>query len=97
MRKRGRVDANQSSVVAMLRKIPGVSVQILSNIGNGCPDLVIGFRGSNYLIELKDGDKVDSQKKLTVDELSFFEKWTGQVNKCENIQEILAVIGCSIK
>jgi hypothetical protein len=89
-----RVDSNQSDVVKQLRKLH-VSVQHLHTVGDGCPDLLLGFRGKNFLIELKDGKKVPSERKLTADEEKFFLRWSGQVNKCESLEDILKVIGLS--
>lgn len=91
MRNRARLDANQNKIVEQLRSI-GVTVQSLASIGKGCPDLLLGFKGKNYLVELKDGEKTESKKRLTPDEKQWIEKWRGQVNKCENIDEILKLI-----
>jgi len=87
-----RIDSNQNLIVKQLR-IMGVSVYVSSMLGKGFPDLVLGIRGVNYLIELKDGSKVKSAKKLTKDEQVFFDTWKGGVYKCENLDEILNVIG----
>lgn len=87
-----RVDNNQKKIVEHLRRL-GISVQHLHTIGQGCPDLLLGFRNQNYLIELKDGKKKPSAKKLTPDEQEFFDGWRGQVTKCENLEQILKVIG----
>jgi hypothetical protein len=65
----------------------------LHTIGKGCPDLLLGVRGRNFLIELKDESKPGSKKKLTPDEEDFFNEWRGQVSKCETLEEILKVIG----
>lgn len=86
-----RVDDNQNTIVKHLRRL-GISVQHLHTIGQGCPDLLLGFRGKNYLVELKDEKKVKSKKKLTDDEEKFFNEWKGQVNKCETLEEIIKVI-----
>lgn len=88
-----RIDANQNLIVKQLRKI-GASVAITSMMGKGFPDLVIGFRGKNFLIELKDGAKSKSRKELTDDERRFFITWKGQIEICENLDEILKVIEC---
>lgn len=87
-----RVDANQAKIVEQLRRLH-ISVQHLHTIGKGCPDLLLGFRNQNFLIELKDSMKTPSQKKLTDDEEVFFKGWRGQVNKCETLEEILKVVG----
>lgn len=52
---RHRADKNQQDIVDELRDL-GISVLILSQVGGGCPDLLIGHRGKNYLIEVKTFD-----------------------------------------
>lgn len=87
-----RVDDNQAKIVEHLRRL-GITVQHLHTIGNGCPDLLLGFRNKNFLIELKDSLKTASKKKLTTDEQEFFDTWKGQVDKCETLDEIIKVVG----
>lgn len=89
--KYGRVDDNQKQVVQNLRKC-GYSVAILSNVGKGVPDILVGAKGRNYLFELKDGDKVPSQRKLTPDEIKFFDQWKGQVEVAHTAEEIIEII-----
>ena len=76
MRKRGRVDANQEAIVAALRKI-GCTVAILSPVGGGVPDLLVGFRGKTFLLEVKDYAQPPSKRRLTPDEQLFFDVWNG--------------------
>ena len=87
-----RVDDNQKQIVKQLRQL-GISVQHLHTIGQGCPDLLLGYRNKNYLIELKDAKKIKSAKKLTDDEQEFFKDWRGQVSKCETLEEIIKIVG----
>ena len=47
-----RVDMNQPEIVADLRGI-GATVQHLHMVGKGCPDILVGFRGNNWLFEIK--------------------------------------------
>jgi len=86
--KYGRVDSNQKQVVQNLRKY-GYSVLILSNVGKGCPDLLVGANGVNVLVELKDSAKPPSQKKLTPDEIEFFDTWKGAAIVAESADEIM--------
>ena len=51
MRKIGRVDTNQKELVTQLMKI-GATVSILSNVGGGVPDIIVGYKGVNYLFEM---------------------------------------------
>lgn len=87
-----KIDGNQEQIVEQLRAL-NISVQHLHTIGKGCPDLLLGFRGQNFLVELKDGSRKPSERKLTPDEEKFFAKWRGQVNKCECLEDILKLIG----
>lgn len=75
-----RVDANQKQIVAALRKIPGVTVHLTHMVADGFPDIVVGYKGRNYLFEIKDGSKPPSAQKLTPDEQVFHDTWKGQVN-----------------
>ncbi len=87
-----RVDNNQSTIVNQLRRIPGVSVAVTSRLGEGFPDLVISFRRVNYLIEVKDGSRPPSQRRLTEEEIKFRDNWTGQYDVCESLDDILKVL-----
>ena len=75
MRYANRIDANQNEIVETLRK-EGAYVRIISQ-GNGIPDLLVGFKGKTFLMEVKDGDKAPSAQKLTTAEKKFFDEWTG--------------------
>jgi Holliday junction resolvase len=79
-----RVDANQKDIVSFFRKL-GCSVQILSSVGKGCPDLLLGYRGKNYLIEVKNGALPPSSQKLTPHEAEFHEGWKGHVSIINSI------------
>jgi hypothetical protein len=91
MRKAAKIDANQKQIVAALRQA-GCSVQSLATVGKGCPDLVVGRDGKNFLIEVKDGAKVPSAKKLTEDEKRWHQNWSGQVAIVEDVDQALQLI-----
>lgn len=91
MKKYGRVDSNQKEIVNAARKI-GASVAVISSLGDGIPDAIMGFRGVNYLIEIKDGDKPPSQRKLTADEQKWHNNWKGTVNIINSVDEILDLL-----
>ena len=86
-----RVDANQPDIVQALRQI-GATVQLLHTVGKGCPDLLVGYRGVNSLLEVKDGAKVPSARKLTPDELRWHDEWRGEVFIVKNEYEAIEVI-----
>ena len=92
MRLDARTDANQNEIVQALRDV-GASVAITSALGKGFVDLVAGYRGVNYLIEIKDGSKPPSARRLTPDEQEFFDTWRGAVFVANNVDEALEIIG----
>lgn len=96
MRRAAKTDANQTDIVATLRKI-GATVQPLHGVGSGCPDLLVGYRGAdgvarNYLVEVKDGAKPPSARKLTPDQVEWHIAWRGQVAVADSIEAAIAVV-----
>jgi hypothetical protein len=91
MRYANRIDANQNKIVEALRGA-GAYVRIISQ-GDGIPDLLVGYKGYTILMEVKDGDKVPSARKLTEAEQKFFNEWDGGllvvVNSAEEALETL--------
>lgn len=87
-----RVDANQSAIVGALRDV-GASVQHLHEVGSGCPDLLVGFRGINVLLECKDGKKAPSAQALTRHERGWHLHWNGQVAVVRSVDDALKAIG----
>lgn len=73
MRRAARVDNASADIEKALKQI-GASVEPkLSRIGQGVPDLLVGWRGHNVLLEVKTG-----AGKLTTDETQWSAKWAGQ-------------------
>ena len=91
-----RVDQNQPLIVQALRSV-GASVQFLHTIGKGCPDLLVGFRGLNFVLEVKNPAQKPSDRRLTPDEERWHLTWSGQKAVVETIDEALAAIGAQIK
>jgi hypothetical protein len=102
MRRAARTDGNQGEIVAGLRQA-GCSVLLLYQVGQGCPDLLVGTRkgcpecgreaAANFLLEVKDGSKPASARKLTPDEQVFFSSWRGQIEIASSIEDALRVVG----
>ena len=75
MRGAARVDENQPAIVEFLRRC-GCMVESLSRLGKGVPDLLVGTpRGRLILIEVKDGSKKPSERRLTADQQEWHRKW----------------------
>jgi hypothetical protein len=93
MRRAARTDANQQAVVEVLRQV-GATVQSLAAIGNGCPDLLVGYKNQTYLMEVKDGQKAPSEKRLTDDQVQWHNVWSGgSLNVVYSPENALKVIG----
>lgn len=89
MRCAARVDRNQAEVVQALRKV-GASVQLLHQVGGGCPDIGVGFRGHTYLLEIK-----AEGGRLTEDEREWHQQWRGHVAVVYSVGDALRVIGAA--
>lgn len=81
-----KVDSNQREIVINLRAA-GASVAHLHTLGKGVPDLLVGWRGSNFLLEVK-----SPNGQLTKSEKDFCEHWHGQVAVVKTWEEALLVI-----
>jgi hypothetical protein len=92
VRRHGKVDANQTQIIAALRKA-GCSVQSLADLGGGAPDLLVGLGGDNYLLECKDGGKPPSARALTPDQVRWHAAWGGTVEVVESVEQALRAVG----
>jgi hypothetical protein len=92
MRRAAKVDRNQAEIVAALRAA-GATVQPLHAVGQGCPDLLVGFRGCNLLIEVKDWRAAASDRRLTPRQQEWHGGWKGIVAVVEDAPAALAVLG----
>lgn len=86
-----RVDDNHGEVKAALLAI-GCSVCDLSAVGGGVNDLLVGYRGRNVLIEVKDGRKPPSARSLTPAQVIFRAEWRGQYDVATSVEEAIAAV-----
>jgi len=91
MRRKARVDANQKDIRDAFLAM-GCSVADTSRLGEGFPDLVVGCSGVNLLIEVKDGDKPPSARKLTESEEKFMNGWLGQYTIIETEDQVIELV-----
>lgn len=100
MRRDAKIDANQPEIVETFRAM-GCSVVSAAPMGKGFPDLIVGYRGRNYLIEVKDGSKPPSKRKLTPDQEDFHRDWRGRIHVIESKEKaenfIRMLDGCNIR
>jgi hypothetical protein len=94
MIRAARIDANQPEIIKALRAC-GATVQPLHTVGAGVPDLLVGYRGKNYLLEIKDSSKPPSARRLTEDQIIWHVAWRGRVTIVTTINEALDAIGAT--
>ena len=85
MRFAAKVDANQTQIVSALRAA-GAYVWII-----GLPvDLLVGYRGHTFLVEIKSGSK----RRFTALQADFFENWSGStLARVDSPEAALRMIG----
>jgi len=85
MRYAARVDANQTEIVAALRKA-GAYVWVI-----GLPvDLLVGYKDRTFLVEVK----TTSKKRLTSLQADFFNNWSGStLARIDSVEAALNMIG----
>lgn len=88
MRRAARRDDNEWEIVAALRAA-GCCVRFL----NEPCDLLVGRNGATVLLEVKDGNKPPSARKLTEREAEFHKEWNGgPLYVVHNVTEALDII-----
>ena len=90
MRRDAKVDANQPEIVAALKKV-GATIWHTYPLGRGGPDIVVGYGGRSYPMEIKSKDGV-----LTEDEVKWHKAWQGNISIVRSVDEALEVIGIGI-
>ncbi|WP_372857659.1 hypothetical protein [Pseudoalteromonas sp.] len=90
-RRAAKVDDNQKEVVALFRKL-GWTVLIISQLKNCC-DIIISKNGRTVAIEIKDGSKPPSQRKLSDGEIKFRDSWQGEYALIETQSDVIELNG----
>lgn len=85
-----RVDANHSEIVAAFEKL-GCSVLDIHQLKR-CADILISKNKRTVIIEIKDGKKSKSRRKLTEGEREFFATWQGESAIVESIDDVLRLV-----
>jgi len=86
-----KIDANQREIVKCLRNL-GVSVFIMSNMGRGCPDLLLSIFGITAIAEIKDGSKPPSAQKLTKAQKDFAANWKGDYYVIRSVEDAINLV-----
>lgn len=81
-----KIDANQRDIVDAFRK-HGCSVWHTHMVGGGFPDIVVGYRRRNHLVEIK-GPK----GKLNSLQESWIKSWAGKVHVVRSIADVVNLV-----
>ena len=76
------LDKNHMEIKSFFQ-VNGCSVFDAARVGGGFPDLVVGYKGVTYLVEVKDPDK----GKLENTQVDFIMGWNGHVKVVTSIEE----------
>lgn len=91
MRYAKRVDANQSEIIKAFESLHCQVVVIGEPV-----DLIVymPFKGvwQNIFVEVKDGNKVKSARKLTGQQVEFFNSWRGPKIVITSVDDVIAAI-----
>ena len=87
-KRASRVDETQAAIVKALRW-NGMSVKDCSAVGQGFPDLCVGYRRGNYLIEVKSDKSVSHRvsEPLTSAQQEFHASWAGAIGIVETPEQ----------
>lgn len=81
------VDANQSDIVKALRAV-GASVEHIHREGRGVPDLLVGWRRRNHVLEVK-----TAKGELNELQVEWHASWRGTVAVVRSPEDALRAIG----
>ena len=83
-----RVDENQKQIIHTFIAL-GASVLNLSRVGQGTPDLAIGYKGKTVFVEVKSFDKA----KYTEPQVKFMQNWRGgAVSRIDSVDAAIRLI-----
>lgn len=88
MRRAARTDANLTLIVDAFRSM-GCSVNVRND---DMADLDVGYRGISMIVEVKDGKKPPSKRKLTTNQLKKRETWTGGIRLVQDLDDVQTVV-----
>jgi len=91
-----RIDSNQVAIVKVLRKIPGVKVEV------GHDDILVGHKGRTYWFEIKNPNCVSRKtgeilpRKIGAGQKKLLATWKGHYSIVWTLEQILDEIGLEL-
>jgi hypothetical protein len=87
VRRAAKVDRNHSEIAGAFVAL-GCSVRSLAAVGGGMPDLIVSVPGFCMMVEVKDGEKPPSARKLTEDQVKFHAEWQGPLSTVRDLDGV---------
>jgi hypothetical protein len=88
MHYKKRVDENQKQIIHTFIAL-GASVLNLSRVGEGCPDILVGYQKHSVLCEIKK----DSKASYTESQVKFMQEWRGgPVSRIDSVDAAIRLI-----
>jgi endogenous inhibitor of DNA gyrase (YacG/DUF329 family) len=88
-----KVDENHKEIVDAMKAV-GASIIDTSRLGQGMPDLIVGFRGQTILLEIKNPKTQYGRKGLNANQRKWAEGWTGgPLSIVDSVDAALRVLG----
>lgn len=83
-----KLDNNHHEIVDGLIQL-GATVISMAGVKYGVPDILVGYHGKNYLMEIKNND---TRGKLSESQIKWHKSWCGQVCVINSIEQAIDVI-----
>ena len=94
MRRAARRDAGEQDIIKAMRAC-GAFVKVIND--EGTFDLLCWYNGHTLLLEIKDGNKPPSARRLTDAEQKFHDEWPGNnlriINSVQEALDLLKACG----
>lgn len=88
---RSRKDANHNEIAKTFVDL-GCTVFDCHTLRGGIGDLIIGVAGVTALIEVKDGSKSPSRRRLTPAEATIHTTWRGRIDIIETVDDAIRLV-----
>jgi hypothetical protein len=85
---RKRADNNQRAITAALRA-GGACIVDLHELGKGCPDLLLSYKGQTLLCEVKNPN---GYNRFTPAQVAFRQAWQGRIETIRDESEALTLL-----
>ena len=87
--RRRKTDANQKDIIKAFEQM-GCHVTDLSDVGKGCPDLLVSHQGESWLVEIK--NLSGRGNRLTPAQSEFIARTSIPVYPCYCLDDVQAII-----